>query len=258
MQEEPITIFRNRYTPLLLANIWDTDSAIAAQRIGYEAIGTSSAAISASLGCSDGEQMPFGALYDLVKGIRQHTSIPMTVDIKEGYASEAEEVAKQILSLIKLGVVGINIEDCMLAGKREFMDKVYFAGRLQQILSCLGAAREQLFSNVRCDLFFQDNPTTEEAGSRAELYHQASAEGIFFPGLTDDSDIVQISEQLRLPINLMALPNLRNYQKLAELNISRISMGNWLYESRNQGVENLRQQIKETKDMSLLFTDSNQ
>ncbi|MCL1040018.1 isocitrate lyase/phosphoenolpyruvate mutase family protein [Shewanella submarina] len=244
-------IFKDRNTPLLLANVWDRASAIAA---GYEAMGTSSAAIAANLGYSDGEQMPFGALYGLVKDIRQNTTIPMTVDIEGGYASEPEKIAKQILSLIKLGVVGINIEDSMLAGKRELLDKGYFARRLQQIINCLGAAREQLFINVRCDLFFQDNPTTEEAVSRAELYQQAGANGIFFPGLTNHSDISQISQQLSLPINLMALPNLPNYQELAKLNISRISMGNWLYESRDQGAENLLQKIKETKDMSLLFT----
>ncbi|MCL2916526.1 isocitrate lyase/phosphoenolpyruvate mutase family protein [Shewanella corallii] len=247
-------IFKDRNTPLLLANVWDRSSAIAAQKAGYEAIGTSSAAIAANIGYSDGEQMPFGALYGLVKDIRQNTTIPMTVDIEGGYASEPEEAAKQILSLIKLGVVGINIEDSMLAGKRELLDKGYFARRLRQIINCLGAAREQLFINVRCDLFFEDNPTTEEAVSRAELYQQAGANGIFFPGLTNHSDIAQISQQLSLPINLMALPNLPSYQELAKLNISRISMGNWLYESRDQGAENLLQKIKETKDMTLLFT----
>ncbi|WP_374684792.1 GNAT family N-acetyltransferase [Scandinavium manionii] len=39
----------NQNKPLLIANVWDAGSAIAAQQAGYQALGTSSAAIAATL-----------------------------------------------------------------------------------------------------------------------------------------------------------------------------------------------------------------
>ncbi|MDF2525695.1 MAG: hypothetical protein K0S17_780 [Enterobacter mori] len=43
----------NRHEPLLIANVWDAASAVAAQEAGYQALGTSSAAIASTLGYED-------------------------------------------------------------------------------------------------------------------------------------------------------------------------------------------------------------
>ena len=45
----------NQHEPLLIANVWDAASAVAAQETGYQALGTSSAAISSTLGYEDGQ-----------------------------------------------------------------------------------------------------------------------------------------------------------------------------------------------------------
>lgn len=45
----------NQYEPLLIANVWDVVSTVAAQKAGYQALGTSSAAIAATLGYEDGQ-----------------------------------------------------------------------------------------------------------------------------------------------------------------------------------------------------------
>lgn len=49
-------------TPLLLANVWDAASVQAAEQTGYDALGTSSAAIAAMFGYSDGEGISFTEL----------------------------------------------------------------------------------------------------------------------------------------------------------------------------------------------------
>lgn len=45
----------HQHTPLVIANVWDATSAIAAQQAGYQALGTSSAAIAAMLGYYRGQ-----------------------------------------------------------------------------------------------------------------------------------------------------------------------------------------------------------
>ncbi len=56
--------------PLLLANAWDASSAQAAQQAGYQALGSSSAAIAAMLGYEDGEEMSFDELLYIVSRIK--------------------------------------------------------------------------------------------------------------------------------------------------------------------------------------------
>ena len=46
-------------SPLLLGNVWNVQSARVYERLGFAAIGTSSAAVAHSLGYEDGEQIPF-------------------------------------------------------------------------------------------------------------------------------------------------------------------------------------------------------
>ncbi len=56
------TELHHQDTPLLIANVWDAASAVAAQQAGYQALGTSSAAIAAMLGYEDVEAMSFDEL----------------------------------------------------------------------------------------------------------------------------------------------------------------------------------------------------
>ncbi len=58
--------------PLLLANVWDASSAQAAQQAGYQALGSSSAAIAAMLGYEDGEEMSLTSCF-----MSSHASKPL-------------------------------------------------------------------------------------------------------------------------------------------------------------------------------------
>ena len=104
--------------PVLVCNVWDVSSAIIAEKAGYKCIGTSSAAISRMLGYSDGEEMSFSELRDLVVKIKNRTIIPLTVDIEAGYGNTTQEIYENIKKLEEIGVVGINIEDSVVVGEK--------------------------------------------------------------------------------------------------------------------------------------------
>src|SRR6478735_8200883 len=59
--------------PLLLGNVWDAQSAKAFEKLKYQAIGTSSAAVAEALGYEDGENMPFDEYLFVVKRIKEST-----------------------------------------------------------------------------------------------------------------------------------------------------------------------------------------
>jgi 2-methylisocitrate lyase-like PEP mutase family enzyme len=71
----------NASSPLLLANVWDVPSAKVAEKAGFSAMGTSSAAVAHMLGYEDGENIPFEELYYIVERIAKSTNLPLSVDL---------------------------------------------------------------------------------------------------------------------------------------------------------------------------------
>ncbi|MBQ4810011.1 carboxyvinyl-carboxyphosphonate phosphorylmutase [Pseudoalteromonas luteoviolacea] len=240
--------------PLLIANVWDAESVKRAESAGYQAIGTSSAAVAAVLGYEDGEQMPFEALLFMVKRISASSSLPLSVDIESGYSRDPKEVAANIRQLVDLGVVGVNIEDSRVTQTRALIDKDTFAASLSEIMGHLRASDTQVFVNVRCDAFLLglDN-ATEEAVKRAKSYQSAGADGLFFPCVTVESDIKAVVAATPLPINVMAMPELPTFDALSKLGVKRISMGNFAHLSISNQLEKIMKDIKSQRDCNTLF-----
>ncbi|KZN61435.1 hypothetical protein N478_05030 [Pseudoalteromonas luteoviolacea S4060-1] len=240
--------------PLLIANVWDAESAKRAERAGYQAIGTSSAAVAAVLGYEDGEHMPFEELLFMVKRISASSSLPLSVDIESGYSRDPKEVAANIRLLVDLGVVGVNIEDSRVTQTRALMDKDTFAASLSEIMGHLRASDTQVFVNVRCDAFLLGlDDATAEATKRAESYQSAGADGLFFPCVTAESDIEAVVTATSLPINVMAMPDLPAFDTLSKLGVRRISMGNFAYVSISNQLEKTMKNISLKGDCSALF-----
>ncbi len=242
--------------PLLLGNVWDAASAQLAQKLGYRAIGTSSAAMAASLGYEDGEGMSFDELLFLVKRIRACSSLPLTVDIEAGYGNSPAEIANNIVQLLELGVSGINIEDSrVMAGERQLLSAAQFAAGLSALCVALGDRRKSLFINVRTDTYLlQCTDTKIDTLSRAALYQSAGADGLFVPCLTEPADIAAIVAGTALPLNLMCMPELPDFARLAQLGVKRISMGNAAYQYQQQALGDVLAGVKTQDSFAALYS----
>lgn len=232
-------------SPFLLANVWDAASAKAAQQAGYQALGTSSAAVASVLGYDDGEQMSFDELLFMVTRISRATDLPLSVDIESGYSRDPQTIAKHIQQLAQLGVVGVNLEDSQVNTTRTLIDANEFAARLKAVRHELATQQTNIFINVRCDAFLLglDN-AREEALHRASTYQQAGADGLFLPCITQQADIQAITETCQLPLNVMAMPDLADFDTLGALGVKRISMGNFAFEEM---YTHLTQQLREIR-----------
>jgi len=112
------------------------------EKQNYRVLGTSSLAIANSLGYEDGENMSFEELFEVVKAIIQKVSIPLSVDLEAGYGNDIDtiikNIIKNIISLIDIGVVGINIEDSIIENNnRIIVDANKFAQTIKSIKSYL-------------------------------------------------------------------------------------------------------------------------
>lgn len=253
------TALHYQSSPLLLANVWDASSALAAERAGYQALGTSSAAIAAMLGYEDGEGLCFDELFYIVRRIRAVTSLPLSVDMESGYADTPAGIAENLLRLSAIGVAGVNLEDSRVShGVRVLEEAERFASRLQVVRQALAASQCSLFLNVRSDPFLINLPNArEETLLRAQRYASHVADGLFVPCVTSPEDIAAIVKHVPLPLNVMAMPGLPDFTTLAELGVRRISMGNALH-SVVQNDLNLRLlTVRQQQSFAGVFADEN-
>lgn len=240
--------------PLIIANVWDANSAKIFQELGYVAVGTSSAALANTYGFEDGEDLPFQTLVDMVKYIVSAVSIPVTVDIEGGYAKDAKNIAANIQKLYDIGVVGVNLEDTFPKPTRHLQDIALFSNLLSEIVNFLKQKNIDIFINLRTDSFLLGLPNAlEETIKRIKSYENAGADGIFIPCITDLNDISAVVKSSHLPINVMAMPNLADFATLQNKGVKRISMGNFLHQHLNKILTEKAKAILETQGFLPIF-----
>jgi 2-methylisocitrate lyase-like PEP mutase family enzyme len=228
-------IFRDLHRPgrpLLLVNGWDVASIRAIAAAGLPAAATSSFAMAASLGFADGEAVPRDLMIGLAGRIAAAIEVPLTVDIEAGYGATPEAAAATVAGLLRAGVVGINLEDGLVAGRRLLADPAAHADKIQAIRETAWQASVALFINARIDTYLLGDDDDETARlsetlSRAELYLEAGADGIFVPGATAPGVIAALVEGIAAPLNIMATQQSPSLRRLTELGVARISLGAW-------------------------------
>jgi 2-methylisocitrate lyase-like PEP mutase family enzyme len=215
----------------LLPNVWNARSALTFQEGGFQAVATSSAAVADSLGYPDGEAMPFAEYLAVIRRILASVRIPLSVDLEMGYGRSNEEIYRNVLQLVDLGVAGINIEDSVIQESGRVLKPAKpFAHTIEHIRTKLAAIRAELFINVRCDTYLLNIAGKEkETRERMMVYEAVGADGIFLPCISQEDDISAAVNHTKLPVNVMCVPGLPDLDVLQRLGVKRVSMGPFLY-----------------------------
>lgn len=233
----------------LLPNAWDARSAIMFEENKFPAVATSSAAVANSLGYEDGENMTFDDYTFVIRRILSSVNIPLTVDIETGYGSSDLEIAENVLHLADLGVAGINIEDSVIQKSgRALKDAAAFVKTISFIKNKLQARGVDLFINIRCDTYILNvGNKQQETTNRLKLYNESGADGIFLPFIRDERDIASAVENTTLPLNVMCVPDLPDFDTLNKLGVKRVSMGPFLFHKVYAAINPLSEAILTTR-----------
>jgi len=207
--------------PLLLPNAWDAASARLWQEAGATAVATSSAAVAWALGYADGGHLPREELLGSLRNTLRVVSIPVTVDVEDGYSDDPCTVAKLMQEIVAAGAVGVNLEDGGGA-------PTLLVDKIRAIREADGAA--PLFVNARTDVYLRAMASGDEAVAmtieRLTAYRNAGTDGGFVPGLSSAEDAAKIVAAVPgLAINVMAMPGLASIDALAQAGVRRISAG---------------------------------
>ncbi|OHU84766.1 MULTISPECIES: isocitrate lyase/PEP mutase family protein [Pseudoalteromonas] len=216
----------NQPTLFKLLNAWDPLSAMLLEQAGCAAIGTTSWGMANARVQQDGESCSFECFITQTKQIVDSVNIGVSVDMESGFSDDIETICDNVLTIAKLGAVGINIEDSSkkTGQLRHINEQSLILGAIRQSLD--NAGYKQFFVNARIDTALLAQHQFSNTQARADAYAKAGADGIFIPGLTNPTQIETLCKQLPVPVNMLALPTCYNSEALQNLGVKRLSFGN--------------------------------
>jgi 2-methylisocitrate lyase-like PEP mutase family enzyme len=204
---------------LILPNAWDAASTAIAVAAGARAVATTSAGVAWTLGWPDGGRAPEeDLLAAIARIVRSSGAAPVSADVEGGFSDDPALAAGFVRRVWDVGVVGINLEDG--AEPPEVL-----ADKIAAVRAAVGRG---LFINARCDLWLRGigpvEGRLEEAARRTALYRAAGADGLFMPGVTDETT-ARALVAFGLPVNLLARATLPDAATLAAWGVRRLSAG---------------------------------
>lgn len=214
--------------PLLLPNAWDVGSACVLAASGAGAIATSSAGIAFAHGIADAAGLSRDASLAVVAAIFDTLPIPVTADLEDGYGDSPEAVAETVRLAIEAGAVGGNIEDGTGDPSAPLLPAERMVEKLRAARAAANAAEVPFFINARTDGFWSGGVgpgVLRDAIARCQAYEAAGADGVFVPLLFDPGDIATLVGCVSVPVNVLAHPKGPGPSALADLGVSRISLG---------------------------------
>jgi 2-methylisocitrate lyase-like PEP mutase family enzyme len=209
--------------PLLLVNVWDTETARRTEAAGAPVVATSSAAIAGSLGGRDDNSAGPAAFLRLA-AIAGAVGVPVTADLEGGYGLSASTLVDRLLSA---GAVGCNIEDTDHARGDRLLDAEEHARYLAEIRTAANASGVPIVLNARIDTIVRSparNPSlvVDETIRRARLYLEAGADCVYPIGLREEEVVRTIVDAVDGWVNVNPSASL---SALTKAGAARVSFG---------------------------------
>jgi 2-methylisocitrate lyase-like PEP mutase family enzyme len=216
----------------VIPNPWDAGTARILEALGFEALTTTSAGLAFTLGRPDGAGL-ISREETLVnaKLIADATSLPVAVDLENGFGDAPEICAETIRLAAEAGLVGGSIEDATGDPEHPIYD---FAHAVERIAAAVETARalESPFVLVgRAENFGHGRPDLDDTIRRIQAYAAAGADVVYAPGITRPDDIRTVCASVSKPVNVVmglvsasGAPTL-TVAELAALGVKRISVG---------------------------------
>ena len=214
----------HKRAPLLMPNAWDAGSTKLMRALGFEALATTSSGHAATLGRLDGSVTREEALAHAT-AIVAATDVPVSADLENGFAHDPDGVAETVALASETGLAGCSIEDC--TGDAE--SPIYeFGAARERVAAAVEAAHRgprRLVLTARAENLIRGRDDLDDTIARLSAYQEAGADVLFAPGLKTAPDVRRVVESVQRPVNVLAVPGTPSVDELAEIGVSRVSVG---------------------------------
>lgn len=207
--------------PLLIPNPWDAGSARLLASRGFEALATTSSGFAATLGRVDNSVTREEALTHSA-AIVLATPLPVSADLENGFADDAEGVAETVRGAVDAGLAGCSIED---STGREDEPLYAIQHAAERMAAAAEAAGGRLVLTGRAENFIVGREDLGDTIARLQAYQEAGADVLYAPRLTRIEDVRSVVESVDRPVNVLARPGLPPVAELGRIGVRRVSVG---------------------------------
>src|SRR5437667_7422448 len=188
----------------VLPNPWDIGTAIYLERLGFEALATTSAGFAFSRGKSDGA-VPQDEMLAHIREIVKATALPVNADFMTGYADEPEDVATNVRLCLATGVAGLSIEDNTGHTDAPLYEKNLAIERIRAARAAIDSSETGVVLTGRCEAWLVRDPDPlHTALDRLTAYAEAGADCLYAPGVSNPDEIAQIVKAVApKPVNVL-------------------------------------------------------
>jgi 2-methylisocitrate lyase-like PEP mutase family enzyme len=234
--------------PFVIPNPWDAGSAKVLAGIGFKALASTSSGFAYTLGRPDGAAT-LDEVVEHVGALDRATSLPVSVDLENGYGPTAQDVARAIGRVAGAGAVGASIEDY------DPSEGIYpLEEAAERVAGAADVARglDVPFTlTARAENHIRGNPDLDDTIARLKAYERAGADVLYAPGLRNGDEIRAVCDAVSKPVNVLAHRGL-SMSEIVEAGGQRISVGGALTWVAVGALVAAAEQIRDHGDFSAL------
>jgi len=212
----------------VLPNPWDVGTAVALERMGFDALATTSSGHAWSLARPDNGVRRDEALEHL-RVIAGAVDVPVNADFEHGFARDPDGVAVNVQLAAATGVAGLSIEDSTGDPGEPLYPFDLAVERVRAARQAIDATGTGVFLTARSEGFVVGRPDLDETVRRLEAYAEAGADCLYAPGIVTAEQVSAVVAAVApKPVNLLANAPFVTVAEAASLGVRRVSVGGTL------------------------------
>jgi 2-methylisocitrate lyase-like PEP mutase family enzyme len=218
-----------RKAAFIIPNPWDLGTARILERLGFEALATTSAGFAFSSGVPD-NRVGRERMLAHVAEIAAATDLPVSADLENGFGDDPSTVAETIQLAAAAGVAGCSIEDSVNRPGETVYEIAHATDRIRAAVEAARALPFPFTLTARAENFLIGIADLKDTIRRLQAYQEAGADVLYAPCITTREEITAIVQSVDRPVNfLMGTQPVRySVAELTGMGVRRISVGSAL------------------------------
>ncbi len=226
-QNDRVSAFRGLHWSgcFVMGNPWDAGTARALQRMGYQALATTSAGFAWTLGRAD-TQVTLDEMLVHLRAIVEAVTVPVNADFQGGFAVAPVEVAVNVRAALATGVAGLSIEDSSGDRAEPLYPLDLAVERIRAAREAIDRSGSGVVLTGRSEGFVCGRPDIEETIRRLRAYADAGADCLYAPGIAGVDHVrAVVTAVAPKPVNLLISAPFITVAEAASLGVRRVSVG---------------------------------
>jgi len=213
----------------IIPNPWDVGTARLLTQLGFEALATTSAGYSFSMGQPD-NSVARNEMILHAAAIASATDLPVSADLENGFGDFPEVVAETFKLAAAAGLVGGSIEDMSRQPGRPIYEIGFAAERVRAAAEVVRDLPFAFSLTARAENYLAGRPDLGDTIKRLQAYQAAGADVLYAPGIVSRDDIATIVRSVDRPVNVvMGLQGVQlSLAELSAIGVKRVSVGSAL------------------------------